>query len=315
MTVPPPRVDPIQATHDDIASMRVRGASKIGKHAALALARRARTLPARTVAEFERRLVADARRLASARPTAVTLRNALNRTLAAVPGSRDVADARRRVGAAARAHVRRIENAHEAIAVLASKFFRRGEVVLTHCHSTAAGAAIAAAARRGRVARAFATETRPFGQGFIQAPELAKAGVDVTLIVDSAVAHILDSEKVSLAVVGADAVVADGTLYNKIGTRQVAELANRFKIPFLVCAESDKFSPYTVQGGAIDIEERAASEITNGARLPGVKVRNPVFDATPPKLITRFFTEKGALAPREVRAFIRREFQGVRLWV
>ena len=71
--------------------------------------------------------------------------------------------------------------------------------------------------------KVYSTESRPWGQGFITVRELSEAGIDVTLIIDSAVTMVMDH--VTRIFVGADTVSPDGSLYNKIGTAQIATIA------------------------------------------------------------------------------------------
>lgn len=305
----------LQRAHQRIAAMEVRGAGRIGDTAAQALASAVAAHRATHLSALRRFAIQAARRLATARPTAVTLRNGLNEILSHLDGATDVQGVRRTLLDAARLLPQNRERARRRIAEHAVHFFRPGAAVLTHCHSTTAGGAIAYAARRKRGIRVFSTETRPFLQGHIQSRALARAGVHVALIVDGAAAHVMETERVALVVVGADAVDADGSLYNKIGTRQVAELAKSFRIPFLVCVELDKFSPYSLKGEPVLIEERKRAELGSPRELRGVEVFNPVFDRTPPHLVRAYITENGTVTPSRVRSWIRKRYGGRRLWV
>jgi len=62
-------------------------------------------------------------------------------------------------------------------------------------------------------------------------------------------------------VVGADTVASNGAVINKIGTSQMALAAREARVPFTVCAESYKFSPMTVFGARVKIEERDPDDI------------------------------------------------------
>jgi ribose 1,5-bisphosphate isomerase len=142
----------------------------------------------------------------------------------------------------------------------------------------------------------YATETRPWRQGLITSRELAEAGVDVTLIVDSAVRSVMG--KVDRVFVGADTVASDGSLYNKVGTSAIALAANEFGKEFSVCAETYKFSPLTLLGEPVAIEEREKEEVAKDGEIhPSVKVFNPVFDRTPAKYISGYVTENGIIPP------------------
>jgi hypothetical protein len=91
-------------------------------------------------------------------------------------------------------------------------------------------------------------------------------------------------------------VDADGTLYNKIGTSLLALAAMDAGVPFMVCAETYKFS----NRSGVTVEERSSAEVADPLRpedLPGVRFYNPVFDDTDPCLIDCIITEKGVISP------------------
>lgn len=294
----------------EIRAMRTRGAAKIGRAAAAALGR---TAAEADTAVVRSRLEAAGRLLVAARPTAVSLQNGVNVTLDGLHEADDALGPA--VIARAMRYVRDSEAARVAIAARVAKEVPKGATLLTHCHSSLAVACLVAAHERhdGDI-RVFADETRPWWQGHISTRLLAAAGVDVTLIADSAAHFILDSEGVDRVIVGADTVTADGALYNKIGTRSVALGAMSLDIPFLCAAESHKFSPYSLDGVFPEVEERDPREVLDEP-IDGVKVRNPVFDRTPPDLITRYMTEKGPLEPVRVKAFIQDHFGTREGWI
>lgn len=285
---------PLARTVADIRSMRVRGAAAIGTAAAHALADHLQQVrPDRLLAEARK----AARRLDAARPTAVPLHNALGWVLEAVAaeGTAQAArEAAERVASQAAA-------SREAIAKRGARRLPKDSVVLTHCHSTVAVAVLAEGHRTGRVGEVFATETRPFRQGLITSAALAAAGVPCTLVVDSAVEHLLATRDVGAVVVGADTVAADGSLYNKVGTAGVAALAAGRGVPFLSAAGVSKFTQR--RASEVPIEERAAAEVfTRREIAPGVKVLNPVFDRTPARRVTAYLTEAGPLPPAKAVA-------------
>jgi len=97
--------------------------------------------------------------------------------------------------------------------------------------------------------------------------------------------------------VGADTIASNGAVINKIGTSQIALIAHERRVPFIVCAETYKFSPQTFHGGLVTIEEREPSEIMDPKDYPSVKISNPVFDATPAEYIDAIITEVGVIPP------------------
>ena len=143
-------------------------------------------------------------------------------------------------------------------------------------------------------------ETRPVLQGArLTAWELKKEKIPATLICDNMAGFLMQQNKISKVIVGADRIVANGDTANKIGTYSLAVLAKSHGIPFYVAAPISTFDFSLKTGASIPIEERNGREITHfkGSRSApqGMKVYNPAFDITPGKLISAIITEKGIL--------------------
>lgn len=126
----------------------------------------------------------------------------------------------------------------------------------------------------------YCTETRPYNQGArLTAYELVHDQLPATLICDDMVAALMKSENIAAVVVGADRVteqtfsiraimffvqlqvVANGDTANKIGTYQIAVLANYHKIPFYVAAPFTSIDMDIATGDGIEIEERPEKEM------------------------------------------------------
>jgi ribose 1,5-bisphosphate isomerase len=131
----------------------------------------------------------------------------------------------------------------------------------------------------------YVTESSPGLEGKQLAKDLIGIGVPVRLIADSAVSTV--SPDVDIALVGADSVLADGSVVNKIGTRKIGALAKEEEIPFCVVCESTKFSSVDFLGEPVHIEET-------------------LFDITPNEYVSRIVTESGSIEPREVEQQIRK---------
>jgi methylthioribose-1-phosphate isomerase len=108
------------------------------------------------------------------------------------------------------------------------------------------------------------------------------------------------NKMIDKVIVGADRILKTGHVFNKIGTYQIALLANSHNIPFYVAAPSSTFDLKNNHDDVI-IEERSPEEVVKiaGKRIApeSVKVFNPAFDVTPPNLITGLITEKGIIYP------------------
>ena len=268
-----------------IAAMKVRGAPAIGIAAAYGMA---------LAAQAGEDMPGAARLLVAARPTAVNLGWAVDRVL----GANDPV-------AEAEAIHREDAEMCRAIGANGVGLIDEGSAVLTHCNAGAlavsalgtATAPLYLAHDAGIRFKVLVDETRPLLQGArLTAWELLQAGLDVTLICDSMVSHLMSEGDVNLVIVGADRVTANGDVVNKIGTRGIAIASRYHGIPFHVACPSSTFDADTATGADVAIEQRDASEVTGSVRAaPGVRVRNPAFDVTPAELVTSWITDRGRI--------------------
>lgn len=119
---------------------------------------------------------------------------------------------------------------------------RRSAVVLTHSASSSVAAALERV--QGRVARVICSASLPGGEGRAFARRLERAGFEAGVIPDAALAAAADEAHVAL--VGADAVTADGVV-NKVGTRLLALAARDAGIGCYAIAASAKLLPFAVE--------------------------------------------------------------------
>ena len=197
------------------------------------------------------------------------------------------------------------KDAVDRIVEIGTKRFHNGDVVLTHCHSSAVTATFIKAKENGIDYSVIQTETRPKYQGRITGRELIEAGIDTTMIVDSAARHFM--KEIDFVVVGSDAITSEGNVINKIGTSQVALAAHEARIPFYVVSTLLKFDPVTIYGEFEAIEERDTQEIWGQPPI-GLKIRNPAFDVTRRDYIHGIITEQGILSPHSILEAIHRHY-------
>ena len=301
----------VESIAEAIESLRVRGAPAIGVAAAYGTAIGA--WHARGSAAMAELVGASIDRLARTRPTAVNLFWSLDhmRNVLQANASRSDDDLYASLVAAAR-------QIHEDDRVLCQRLGEHGAsllpeeaTILTHCNAGALATAgwgtalgvVYAAVEQGKKIHVYADETRPLLQGArLTAWELQRRGVEVTVICDVAAASVLRDRSVDCVITGADRIAANGDVANKIGTYGVALLAQAHDIPFYVAAPTSTVDLDLAAGDQIPIEERSATEVTQGfgcRTVPeGVSVFNPAFDMTPNELISAIVTEYGiARAP------------------
>jgi len=201
-----------------------------------------------------------------------------------------------------------LEASRELTAEIGAKRIRDGMLIFTHCHSSTVTRMIAKAKADGKNFSVICTETRPAFQGRITAREMVELGVQTMFIVDSAARSYMGD--VDLVVVGADAITSEGNVVNKIGTSNIAVLANEARKPFYVVSELLKFDPETLNGTYERIEQRNPSEVWKEAPEK-LSVRNPAFDVTPSRYIHGIICEEGVIAPQSIVETVNRSYPWV----
>jgi translation initiation factor 2B subunit (eIF-2B alpha/beta/delta family) len=172
------------------------------------------------------------------------------------------------------------------------KTIKKSDIIFTHCHSTNVVNALKYSKRKGKKFEIYNTETRPLMQGRKTALELKKAGIKVTMFVDSAAMMALTKEqegrKVTKVFLGADALLNNGII-NKIGSGMFSKIANDNNIPIYIIADSWKYT-----SKKIPIENRKLNEVWNRAPKK-IKIQNPAFEFVPKKYIKFIISELGIL--------------------
>jgi len=289
-----------------IRDLVVRGAPAIGIAAAWGVVLAGQKISAANGADALQKLETALDELNASRPTAVNLMWAIARMRAvlATAGSNWQQVLERE------ARTIEVEDlaANRHMGVLGANLIEPGSGVLTHCNTgslatagfgTALGV-IRAGIAMGKIAKVYASETRPWLQGArLTVWELLQDGIPATLIADGAGAHLMKTGAVQWLIVGADRICANGDTANKIGTYHHAIAAKYHGVKVMVVAPSSTVDMQTAYGNLIHIEERDPAELlsSNGKRTvaEGVQAFNPVFDVTPADLIDAIVTEKGLI--------------------
>jgi methylthioribose-1-phosphate isomerase len=291
-----------------IRRLEVRGAPALGVAGACGVALAATLCGEKSMKEFTAAVTRDAWYLRATRPTAINLAWGIDRVLSRMSGETGISAARAAAVAEAEAVSREDTACCHAIGEHGAALLPDSCTVLTHCNAgalacsswgTALGV-IRSAVDRGKDVKVIACETRPLLQGArLTAWELARDGIDVTVITDSTAAHVMRTRKIDAVIVGADRITCDA-VFNKIGTYTHAICARHHNIPFYVAAPLSTFDGKN-QGRDVIIEERGRDEVTTmGDRVfvpDNAGVLNFGFDATPMELINAVITENGVYYP------------------
>jgi translation initiation factor eIF-2B subunit delta len=272
----------------ELVEDRARGASELARLALDFLSEYARLYPSDDVGELLRELALFSSELEAARPSMVAIENLIGRWKEALAEARGTSLVEARALLVGRAESLRegSERAVESAAANAGELLDPGTTVLTHSLSSTVRAVFQRVA--GRDVRVIFTESRPGLEGHRLAEQLASLGISAQLISEAQMGQFVSQAQVALT--GADAVLADGSVVNKVGTYLLALAAREHRVPFYVCFESFKRTRRKVED--FELEEMDPTELGCPV-LPGISARNIYFDVTPAYLVSRWIDERG----------------------
>jgi translation initiation factor eIF-2B subunit delta len=135
------------------------------------------------------------------------------------------------------------------------------------------------------------TESRPLYEGRLVATRLSEWAISTTLITDAQLGLFVP--QADIALLGADSVLADGSVINKAGTYVLALAAHDHQVPVYVCAESFKHRPAHLPEPTLEEMDPVELSPAQTQSLPHVSVRNIYFDRTPARLISGWVDEHG----------------------
>jgi methylthioribose-1-phosphate isomerase len=285
-----------------IERLEIRGAPLIGIAAAYALALSLKKIHS----EQDKVFNLSYNILAQTRPTAVNLFQALDDLKEEFENLPDKQIAYEFLLSKAKEIHRKDEEYCVKIGRNGLALFKQKSNILTHCNTgklatggigTAFGI-IKTAYENGLVNHVYADETRPLLQGLrLTAFELEKNGIPFTMQTDSSAAELMKQGKVDLVITGADRIALNGDSANKIGTYNLAILANYHNIPFYIAAPSTTTDRTIPTGNEIVIEYRSKKELFYFSEMlitpDHYNAFTPAFDVTPAHLISGIITEEG----------------------
>lgn len=208
--------------------------------------------------------------------------------------------------------------ARDRIAAGGRDFVPANSTVLTHGWSRVVAALLLEASKTKHF-DLIVLEGRPDESGRRAARSYAQeTNIPVTIVPDSAMAYVM--ERVDVVLTGAEGVLENGGIVNKLGTYALAICAHAANRPFYVAAESYKFARlYPLSQSDLPQENEAPPVSSGGSSgaasseeegLPdNVRVESPPVDFTPAKFITLLFTDLGVLTPSAVSDELIRLYQ------
>lgn len=294
----------IKKTFNDIKTLKIQGATDVAKEIILALGEYGQKIEEEGIKDWEEKIKEAANYLLSARPTEPMAQNGVGFIFSELKKKdyKNIIQAKNYLKKIIKDFLIVIDDAGELIISHGQKIIKEeDDNIFTHCHSWLVEQILKRAKENKKNFEVFNTETRPLFQGRITAQELLKANIPTTMVVDSSagflISHYSGKElMIDKIILGADAILPDGSIINKIGSFTVSLVAYNEKVPLYIAASLLKYH----SNSWIKIEKRKPQEIWKKAPKK-LDLINFAFDKVPEKYITGIICEAGIIKPEEVK--------------
>ncbi|XP_033032113.1 translation initiation factor eIF-2B subunit delta isoform X5 [Trachypithecus francoisi] len=203
--------------------------------------------------------------------------------------------------------------AAQAISRFAYQKISNGDVILVYGCSSLVSRILQEAWTEGRRFRVVVVDSRPWLEGRHTLHSLVHAGVPASYLLIPAASYVLP--EVSKVLLGAHALLANGSVMSRVGTAQLALVARAHNVPVLVCCETYKFCE-RVQTDAFvsnelddpdDLQCKRGEHVAlaNWQNHASLRLLNLVYDVTPPELVDLVITELGMIPCSSVPVVLR----------
>ncbi|KAI4547255.1 hypothetical protein MJG53_020578 [Ovis ammon polii x Ovis aries] len=255
--------------------------------------------------------------LTQCRPLSASMYNAikfLNKEITGVSSSKREEEAKSELRAAIDRYIKeKIVLAAQAISRFAYKKISNGDVILVYGCSSLVSQILQEAWAEGRQFRVVVVDSRPRLEGKHTLRSLVRAGVPASYLLIPAASYVLP--EVSKVLLGAHALLANGSVMSRVGTAQLALVARAHNVPVLVCCETYKFCERVQTDAFVSNElddpddllcERGEHvALANWQNHSSLRLLNLVYDVTPPELVDLVITELGMIPCSSVPVVLR----------
>ncbi|XP_034966681.2 translation initiation factor eIF-2B subunit delta [Zootoca vivipara] len=255
------------------------------------------------------------------RPLSASMGNAikfLKKEISALPASMREEEAKRELQKAIDRYEReKIVLAAEAISKSALEKINDGDVILVYGCSSLVTRILCDAHTQccsaGRAFRVVVVDSRPRLEGQETLRRLVKHGLCCSYVLINAVSYVLP--EVSKVLLGAHALLANGSVMSRMGTSQIALLSKAHNVPVLVCCETYKFCERVQTDSFVSNELDDPDDLIGGkpGRTPlagwqeskSLRLLNLVYDVTPLELVDLVITDLGMIPCTSVPVVLR----------
>ncbi|KAI1241377.1 hypothetical protein IHE44_0009863 [Lamprotornis superbus] len=168
-------------------------------------------------------------------------------------------------------------------------------------------------AKKGRAFRVIVVDSRPRLEGRETLRRLVRKGIHCTYVMINAISYVLP--EVSKVLLGAHALLANGSVMSRVGTSQIALVSKAYNVPVLVCCETYKFCERVQTDSFVSNElddpddlivlRKGQAQLGGWAENKSLRLLNLVYDVTPPDLVDLVITDLGMIPCTSVPVVLR----------
>lgn len=298
----------IQQTFQDIKSLKIQGATAVAKAVVLSLNKFGIEIKENKIGEWQKQVRKAADCLLSARPTEPMAQNGVKIIFFGLRNIKpqNVMQAKKCLKEISAEFLAVLNKAAGLIVKNGQEVIKNNDNIFTHCHSWLVEQILIQAKKNKIIFKVFNTETRPLFQGRITSKKMIQAKIPITMVADSSAGFLIShysGKKLEMdkIILGADAILSDGSVINKIGSFGIGVIAHEEKVPLYIAAPLLKFH----NKSWIKIEKRSSKEIWSQAPKK-LKVINFAFDKIPAEYITGIICETGIIKAKDVKKYTKK---------
>lgn len=190
-----------------------------------------------------------------------------------------------------------LETMETSISIQSLEHIHSNEIIMTYGMSKGVEEFLLYAGRK-RKFQVVVAEAGPEHEGQQLAVTLANAGIETTLIPDSAIYALMS--RVNKVILGCIAVLANGGIIGKCGSLVIATAAKQHSTPIVVLSGLYKLSPifpYDVNSLNELKNPQNVLPYNSSLNCPNVQIFSPAFDYVPADYVSTFVTNLGANSP------------------
>ena len=246
---------------EEIRNMNVKGGSPFGRAAAWAFKLALQQEDLKTFSEIKTRFTYLKKQMYELKPTMATIYNSCEAIMQELDETMKVNILKEKVIHLCDNIIEQSFVAVEKVGEIGSHLIHDHDVVLMHSYSSTLMGIFQSAANDKKRFKVICTESRPLRESRNAVNVLTRLGIETMFISDASVYEFMN--EADMIIMGADTLCTNGDVANKMGSAQIARLAQSCKIPVYFASELYKLDIRTLNGEKVVLERRDKCELVD----------------------------------------------------